>query len=264
MTAIKSLNITDAMNISPEEIQALSVEDLQTLHSKLQDSKQRKAKRTLDIVSAQLKLRKAKAPKAKEEAKEEKVLVENSVKTIKKPSKPATKAPAKASAGKTPAKKEKASTKPAPKKKAESKAKSLDEMTKEELVAYVQALQEEKERETFPEVVEASDKIQYTQLKLDGVRAIQEAILENPMCLSLFADEKLDDKLTNFTVLYASSTILVLLDRTRHKDTTLTLPITSIKKEGKIDFGQDGKFDFRFYLREPIQVEKEEETEKEA
>ena len=132
-------------------------------------------------------------------------------------------------------------------KKAEQVEKTLEEMTREELLAYVKQLQEKQEREVFPQVIEG-ERVRFVQLKLETIQDIQKVLLEKPYQLYLFADERLNE-LTQFIVLFANEEIIVLLDRNQQRNSTVTIKTEQLKAD-HIVFEKEGKFAYRFYLRE--------------
>lgn len=248
------MTLIDALKLTVEDLQAKTLEELEELHNILTSSKQKKARLQADIVAGIMHAkRKAKAEQADAQ---EVATVENSVKV--KPKKKATvkKVQAQAEADEQDAQaeqkqaeqkaeaKKKATTKKATKK---TEAKSLEEMTKDELLAYVKAMQEQQAREIFPQVIEG-EKVRFVQVKLETIQDIQKILLEKPYRLYLFADERLNE-LTQFVVLFANEEVIVLLDRNQQRNSTVTLKAEQLKQD-YILFEKEGKFAYRFYLKE--------------
>jgi hypothetical protein len=258
-----NLTITQAININVEELQKYSLVELAELHNFLTTSKQKKAKRKADLVAGLINAKKKEQPKEEKEP----VAIENSVKVKPKPK------ASKKSAGVTedvepekeskPDKSKKVTPKAKPKAEAKAEEKvepkkpkslkkdkgekpDLSKMSQEELVAYVQQLEEKVE--TFPTVIEGQ-KTKYVRTEFDNVTDIQKQLMDNPYATFLFADEKIDDNLTSFLVLFASSEVIVLLDRNREKNTTLTIKTDQLDAT-HIKFNKAGKFEYSFYIRE--------------
>lgn len=260
------MTIVEALKYTVEELQEKSLTELEELHSILSASKQKKARLQADLVAG---IMNAKKKEVKEKAQTQtEVKAENSVKTKVK-LKAQAQADAQASAeqkkkkvtkkaeakteekAKAPKKtpKKKATEKEATKK-AEQTEKPLEEMTREELLAYVKAMREKQAREIFPEVIEG-EKVRFTQVKLETIHDIQKVLLEKPYQLYLFADERLTE-LTQFIVLFANDEIVVLLDRNQQRNSTVTLKTEQLKAD-YIVFEREGKFSYRFYIREAKQ-----------
>ena len=258
------MTLVDALKFTVEELQEKSLEELQELHNILSASKQKKARLQADLVAGIMNAKQKEQAKAQaqqeeqQDAQEVAATVENSVKV--KPKKKVTtkkKADAEAQAEQ----KEEDKPKKAPKKKVTAKKadageKPLEEMSKEELLAYVKAMQEKQAREIFPEVIEG-EKVRFTQIKLETIQDIQKLLVEKPYQLYLFADERLNE-LTQFIVLFANDEIIVLLDRNQQRNTTVTLKTEQLKAD-HIVFEKEGKFAYRFYIREAKQEEQQEE-----
>lgn len=252
-------NLTDALQVQPEEMDKLTLAELAELHNTLAGSKQKKARLQADIVASKIKQKKATTQEQlnaimdkmdKEENEAELVPVENSVKpSIKKP---IAKMKSKQDAKPETKKEEKPKAKATPKK--SNKPKSLEDMNQEELLVYIQKMQEQQAKEIFPEVIDG-EKIRFVQSKLETIKDMQNALIENPMSVYLYMDEKLDDDLTQFTVLFANSDVIVMLDRTRQKNTTITLKPEQLKDGHFTD--KNGKFPIRFYIREVKEVKEE-------
>ena len=281
--------LVQALQFTVEDLQEKSIEELQELHSILSGSKQKKARLQADLVAGIMSAKMSAKRKEKVTTTVEKT-VENSMKpkrkaTVKKKkaeAKTEEKAEAKADAqaqadapveapaqadektGEKTGEKVQADTQAQKKKKATPKKanageKALEEMSKEELLAYVKQLQEQKEREIFPEVIEG-EKVRFKQVKLETIQDIQKLLLERPYQLYLFADEGLND-LTQFIVLFANDEVIVLLDRNQQRNSTVTIKTEQLK-ENYIIFEKEGKFAYRFYIREAKQEEEEKQEEK--
>lgn len=259
-----SLSITQILSISLEDLQAMSSDQLNELHSLLLDSKQKKAMRKLDLIEGILKVREKEEPKQ-----EELVLVENSVKAPIKPKAGAKKPNAgkpkltpkpkaegkaeepKAEAQEQPQEQPKAEDKPkAPKslKKPEESKPDLSKMTQEELLEYAKQLQSKVE--IFPEVING-DKVNFVKTDFESVKDIQQFLLKRPFDLFMFVDEKYDDnKKTCFLVLFVNSDITVILDRNRQKDQTLTLQTEQIDATHITFPKEKSKYKYSFYTKE--------------
>jgi hypothetical protein len=249
------IKLVDALQVQPEAMENLEMSELLELHSVLRSSKQKKAKLQADIVGAQISKRTKAMKEAQEEQPEENlVLVENSVKTPIKPKVTTTNKKPVAKTTSKPKATTKVEDKPKAKATSKPKPKALEEMSQEELLSYIQQMQEQQAKEIFPEVIDANT-IQFKQVKVDTVQDMQKFIIEHPMSLYLYMDEKLDNDLTQFTVLFANPEIVVMLDRTRQKNTTITLKPEQLKDGHYTD--KNGKFPIRFYLREVKQQEKD-------
>jgi hypothetical protein len=269
-----TISITKAISLMPEELQKLSNAELAELHKLLKDSKQKKALKKADIVGGILS---ARIKEAKQEPKQEElVLVENSVKTpVKKPIVKKKETPIE-DALKTPKVKtvtkhdivkelkELAGENEAPdQSKEEPKQEEpkqepsfirpqeeqpdLTKLSQEQLLKYIATL--EQKHEKFPQVVEAT-KTKYVRTEFPTVKDIQNELLKNPMNLYVFADERIDDRKTQFLVLFASPEVIVLLDRNREKNTTITIETKNVTAT-HLKFPKDkSTYEFAFYRRE--------------
>ena len=247
--------LVQAMQFTVEDLQAKTLEELQELHSILSASKQKRARLQADLVAG---IMSAKKKEAKEKAQTETQAVENSKKrkaTVKKKAQ-ADEKQAKADAQadekqadekQAQALKKKATKKKATTKKAQAGEKALDEMSKEELLAYVKQLQDQKAREIFPQAIEG-EKVRFVQVKLETIQDIQKVLLEKPYGLYLFADERLNE-LTQFLVLFANDEVIVLLDRNHQRNSTVTIKTDQLKAD-HIVFAKEGMFACRLYIRE--------------
>jgi hypothetical protein len=270
------MTISNALQLTIEDLQAMSTEELTSLHSMLVVSKQKKASRKLDLVEGVLKGRKADKPEPQAEPEPE--TVENSVKTPKKPTvkaggkKPTVKKP---SPKKTPQEQldaiqkkqeeqaeqeneqeeqeeRKEEKKPTPKptslKKTKEEQPDLTKMSQAELLEYVKQL--EAKTETFPEVI-AGTKVDFKKAEFENVQEIQQFLLKRPYELFLFCDEKYDDnKHTCFIVLFANPEVVVLLDRNRQKNTTITLKTEQLTATHLLFPKDKAKFEYSFYTKE--------------
>lgn len=276
------LNIAQAIALSLEELQAMNAGQLAELHSTLSTSKQKAATRRADLIAGIIRGKK-KAPDASEQL--ELVPVENSVKPkpSRKPKagaktagaalvdalkesdaeeakaegtpKPSRKPKAQAGTKKDapavdprePVAEEKA---PEPKKtlKRKSAAKpDIDKMSAAELKKLAAELVEKTENGDFAPVIQG-DKISYKRLDgFDTVLDIQKYIVANPLRLYMFVDEKIDDDLTQFVVLYANENVIVLHDRNRSIDSTMTAQMKNMDAD-TIKFDKV-KFKYSFYER---------------
>ena len=251
--------LVQAMTYTVEDLQEKTLEELQELHSLLIKSKQKKARLQADLVAGIMSA-KRKEQKAETET-QASATVENSMKpkrksTVKKKADAQAPAETPAPADEKTGEKVQADTQQAQKKKAAKKVeakkadnveKPLEEMSKEELLAYVKQLQKQKAREIFPQVIEG-EKVKFTQVKLETIKDIQKTLLEKPYQLYLFADERLNE-LTQFVVLFANDEVIVLLDRNCQKNSTVTIKTEQLRVE-HIVFEKEGKFAYRFYIRE--------------
>ena len=241
------MTLVQALQFTVEDLQAKTLEELQELHSILSGSKQKKARLQADLIAGII--------SAKRKDQKVTATVENSVKPKRRATVKKEKADAQApvdekteekAEAETP-KKKKATPKKVPTKKADSVEKPLEEMSKEELLAYVKQLQEQKAREVFPQVIEG-EKVRFTQVKLETIQDIQKVLLEKPYQLYLFADERLNE-LTQFVVLFANDEVIVLLDRNQQRNSTVTIKTEQLKAD-YIVFEKEGRFAYRFYIRE--------------
>ena len=236
------MTLAQALQFTVDDLQAKTLEELNELHSILSRSKQKKARLQADLVAGIMTAKK----KAEAEAKATKT--KKKVTAKKKATATATataEAEAKAEAeANTTVENSVKPKKAVQKKKAD---KSLEEMTREELLAYVKQLQEQKAREVFPQVIEG-EKVRFVQVKLETVHDIQNVLLDKPYRLYLFADER-SNELTQFLVLFANEEIVVLLDRNQQRNSTVTIKTEQLK-ENYIVFEKEGKFAYRFYIRE--------------
>jgi hypothetical protein len=74
--------------------------------------------------------------------------------------------------------------------------------------------------------------------------------MKQPMSLYCYVDERFDDKHTQFLVLYANEEIIVMLDRTREKNTTITLKTSEVQGT-TLKFPKDkNTYEYAFYIRE--------------
>jgi hypothetical protein len=233
-----NLTVTQGLSLSVEDMQAMTLAQLAELHSIMKESKQKKAGKRADLIAGIITAKKKEAKKAEPE----KVAVENSAKVKAKPAKKVAKPKASAKPAKT---EEKAEEPKAEAKQEEApKQKSLDSMTKEELLAFISSM--ETKQDVFPEIIEAT-KMKYVKTSFDNVKEIQNQLKSSPYSLYLFMDERLkDENLTQFLVLFANAEVVVLLDRNRQKNTTITLA-TKDFKDGSVVVG-DGKFDISYYI----------------
>jgi hypothetical protein len=152
---------------------------------------------------------------------------------------------------------QKADAKPKAEKKEENKPQTfkrpteskpdLTAMTQEQLLLYIQQLEEKSE--TFPQVFNG-EKTKYTRIDFENVTELQTHLRTKPYSLYCFVDEKQDEKLTQFLVLFASPEILVVLDRTRYKNTVTTIEMKNVT-ESVLKFPKEKlQFEYSFYIRE--------------
>lgn len=275
-----NISITKAISMSVEEFQKLQLSELAELHKLLADSKQKKALRKADLVAGVIT---AKKKERKSEEQAELVGAENSVKTPKKPtpkkadpiteelkkptpklvkpSKPKQAEELKKLAGEDeeqPQEQSKGVTEDKPQEQEQEQQEptfkrptqeqpDFANMTKEELMKYVATL--EAKTEKFPKVIDGQ-KTKYTRTEFENVKAIQDVLLKNPMNLYIFADERIDEKKTQFLVLFASSECLVLLDRNRQKNTTITFEMKNVTATHLKFPKEKSQFEYAFYIRE--------------
>ena len=255
----QQLNITvaQALALPLDTLQTMSIEGLEAIAEVLATSKDKRATRKLDLVKGLLKGKKAEAPKA------EPVTVENST---KKPA-PKKKAPAKKPTAKkaesvaepetVEEEKPKTAKKPAPKKqeaeapkapkslkRPTSKKKDLSKMSPEELKAYVAELEEK--AEGMPKEIKGEN-VHLKRVEFDTIEDIQKHLLAKPFQLFLLADEKQDENLTQFQVLFANAEILVLLDRNRQKNSTVNVDVSKMTAEHLVF--DKLKFSYAFYTK---------------
>jgi hypothetical protein len=281
---MSTITVSKALSLSVEDFQKLTLAELAELHKLLADSKQKKALRKADLVAGVINSKK-KAVK-QEEQKEEPTLftvgAENSTKApIKKPlpkqqpkqvdpitdalkqpkQQPKPKQPNKAELealgneslpkdeGKPKAepKAEKEPTKPQTFKRPIEERPDFSTMSQEQLLAYIAQLEEK--AETFPKVFNG-EKTKYTRTDFESVTDLQQFLRTKPYSLYCFVDEKQDEKLTQFLVLFASHEILVVLDRTRYKNSVTTIEMKNVT-ETYLKFPKEKlQFEYSFYIRE--------------
>lgn len=285
MTTSTTFTIKQALAITPEAIALLPLDAMQALADALATSEDKRAKRKLDLVAGTLEGLRKQAKKAGDKISEaEFKAVENSVKKVGK-KKPVVKAKPEApevaeeseqaelplddaqpeaqpeapkkkpvAKPKTKAKKVAEEVEEAPEAEADKKpakpakpAKVTDEVA--ELKKQLAKLEKEKallQAEIFPKVIEREKGADLESLALPTVQDVQKLLIERPLQTFLYVHEGLDDKPTAFTVLFMNEEILVLLDRSRQKNTTLTLLVKNMTvKTVKID---NRECPFTFYL----------------
>jgi hypothetical protein len=259
-----------------EALQAKPLEELNVLHTTLKASADKKAHRKADLIQGIMNGMKKALKAVTDTVQGELLPIENSVKAKPKAKKaPSKKAPviknpeahAVAEQVEAPTEAPKATTKKAPSKKAPTKKEeapateeapkapkslkrikkakpNMDEMTAEQLKEYAKSLEEK--TEDFPSEING-EKSAYTRIEFDTLKEIQDHLIKKPMTLFMLVDEKLDENLTHFLVLFANTEIIVLLDRNREKNSTITV------KQDKLDaehITMDKiKFKYSFYAR---------------
>lgn len=258
------MSITQILSLSVEALQGKNLAELSELHKALNDSKQKKAIKKADLIAGIITAKKKQgeklpeAPKVDEqpsiEEAKELAPVENSTKAPVKPKlkpKTSTKAPlkqqikeAEADEPKAEEKKPEPQKKPITLKKKRTEAPDLSKMSQEELIAYASTLQEQSEH--FPLEIPA-EKSTYKRTEFETLKDIQKELIERPMTLYIFADERLDDKLTQFLVLFANAEVVVLFDRNRQKNSTITLKAEQLEAENIII--DKKQFKYSFYSR---------------
>lgn len=275
-TTTSNITLTNALALPIETLQAMDVQMLTDLHSVLVASTQKKATRKADLVSGIIKGLKKASDTVVETVQAELLPVENSLKKKapgkkKAPVKNAqpdnveeitevdgteAKAPGKKKAPKkalkdqikeADAEAKDEEPKEAPKKSLKKKKApkpNLKQMSQEELIEYAKTLQEQ--TEDFPSEI-PGDKASYTRLDLDTIEDIQNHLVTKPMHLYIFMDEKLDETLTQFLVVFVNAEVLVMIDRNRQVNTTVTIP----QKDLDADFMKfdKAKFKYSFYER---------------
>lgn len=240
-----TMTIKEALQVQPEELATMTLEEVQTVADTLERSTAKQARLKLDVVKGTLEARRKEAKKAgnEEEAKEVQA-VENSVKKkVAKKAKPKLKAPKQEAMeleeeeeeGQAEEPKEEPKPKKAPKpKKKEDEAEAGED---EELKAIKKKMAElEKENaklkaEVFPNRLERKGKAPLVAQTFKKVQDVQKVLVERPLELMIYAHEGIDDKPTAFIVLYMNEEILVLLDRSREANTTLTLDTKSVTEK---------------------------------
>lgn len=280
--------LTSAMSLTLEQLQVLPTEALNEAMNTLKASAQKKAGRKADLIAGILKGRSKEAEAGEPEASEqlELVPVENSVKAPKKPKASGMKMTSKTPKGKkapkpepeadgemladakfhgdaeakpkktkAPKAKAKAET-PEPTKAEPKKSKSLkrkksdapdvDKMSEKELRELAKNLTAKVNM--FPDEIRGENTSYVNIENFETVKEMQKFIIENPLRLHVFADEKLDDNLTQFLVLFVNEDVIVLLDRNRDKNTTLTVPMKNFTAD-TITFDKM-KFKYSFYVRQ--------------
>jgi hypothetical protein len=258
---------TNALTLTVEEMQALSLAKLSELHNQLAEEPKsnKKARLQKDMIAGIIKSKTSEAKAKKEAEQQELQLVENSAK-------PKTKAKGKAGkskgaigkkAPKIPADKVEAhaiaeqaepeAEKPKKKagklsKKATVKKPDLKKVPKD-VQEYVSHL--ETEAIKFPEVMEG-EKFDFVKRDFEELRDLQKALLENIYSVYLFIDEKIDDELTQFLVTYANENLILVVDKSRNSDTIVQIHPEELQ-EGKYTY-KEGKqtfsFDYSFYIKE--------------
>lgn len=275
-TTTTTLTVQQALAMPLETLQAMDVQMLTDLHSVLKASSNKKATRKADLVSGIIKGLKKASDTVVETVQAELLPVENSVKkkapkkkapvkaqpdnveeiteadgtqpeaetTIPKKKAPGKKAPKKADAEQEAEAKEEAPKVPKSLKKKKAPKPNPEKMTQEELIEYAKTLQEA--TEDFPSEI-PGDKASYTRIDLDTIEDIQNHLVTNPMHLYVFMDEKLDETLTQFLVVFVNADVLVMIDRNRQVNTTVTIP----QKDLDADFMKfdKAKFKYSFYER---------------
>lgn len=248
-----NLTITQLIKIPVEELQAMEVAQLEELHTIASESKQKPAKRKADLISGII------AGKKKEAKKEEKELelVENSAK-LKASSKKKSSSKTKAEKKEAPKKdteeeaeqKEEVKAEEKPKKKSLKRPKkeqpNVKQMSKEELEKLAATLLEENQK--FPSVI-AGQKVQYVRQDFDTIEEIQTVLQTKPFTLFMTVDERVDNDLTFFQVLYASEDVLVMIDKTRQVNSTINLDTTKGLEAEHIVF-EKKKYEYSFYTKE--------------
>jgi hypothetical protein len=265
------MTLVQALALTLEEIQGKELSELAELHSVLATSKQKKAKRQADlvagIINAKKKELKAAEPAEAKEEEKEPVLVgaENSAKPKLKGAKPKANRGGKAAKPKAkPAQKEEPeedqddqpeadkpkADQPEPKKPKSLKRKKKDtpdvsKMSKEELEKLAVQLIENDSR--FPKEISGKNTT-FKKAEFETLEEIQAHLMEQPLSLYVFADERLDDSLTQFQLLFANAEVIVLLDRNRKKNSTVTIKTDQLEAE-HLAFDKE-RFEYSFYVRE--------------
>lgn len=245
-----NLTITQLIKLPVEELQAMEIAQLEELHTIAKESKQKPAKRRADLISGII------AGKKKEAKKEEKELelVENSakLKAPKKKAKAEKKEPQKKAKKeeKEEEQKEEVKAEEKPKKKSLKRPKkeqpNVKQMSKEELEKLAATLLEENQK--FPSVI-SGQKVQYKRQDFETIEEIQTVLQTKPFTLFMTVDERIDNDLTFFQVLYASEDVIVMLDKTRQVNSTINLDTSKGLEAEHIVF-EKKKYEYSFYIKE--------------
>lgn len=287
--------VKQAMSLMPEALAKLSLEELQTVAEVLKGSSDKRAERKLDLVKGVLEARRKEAKKAGETDREKEIrAIENS---IKKPKAEQDKLPldgeeadkpeeqpqnsAKStnsrqkpkltinrnSKNQKPEPETKPDAKPEPKPQPQSKPEQTDKMKElqkqmKEFQKQMKELAEENRAlkgKLFPDEIEINDGVVVEAIKLPELADIQRVLQDRPYKLMMYVHEGIDDQLTAFTVLFANEAILVLLDRSREINSTMTLQVKDMTESSvRID---NRDCPFNFYL---TQLPSEEETDEQG
>ena len=259
------LSLKEAQAISVDVLTQLTVDELSFLLKVLERSDTKVSKRKADLVKGIMKTTILKnAPKETQQ-----IVAEHSKKKTPKKSPKALKEQIKEAEAEVkeeetkPAKASKKSPKKSPKQ-AEEKAeerveepkkpKSLKKkkkdvpnpakMSQEELIEYAKQLQEASE--TFPKVMDL-EKTVFTMTDFETVEDIQEALVTDPYTTYIFVDEKIDKSLTQFIVVYANSEVIVLVDKNREVNSTITIKHEQMDAD-HITINKT-QFEYSFYTR---------------
>ena len=152
-------------------------------------------------------------------------------------------------------KKEDADKKPTPTpKKAENKSEAQDVKA---LKAELEALRKENatlKMELFPKEFESKGGATYSQFDMKTIGDLQKSLLETPLQLYAQIHEGIDDVATTMLLTYVNDNIILLVDKSRQIDSTLTLYCkeANFKNGDRMTVKIDGKdCPIRFYLRQP-------------
>lgn len=74
----------------------------------------------------------------------------------------------------------------------------------------------------FPEVIE-SDKYTYHKLVVENVQELADYLINEPYGVFALLDEQINDELTHFLIAYASEQLLLFVDKSRSKETFMSL-----------------------------------------
>lgn len=254
--------ITEALAVFPEDLKSKPLEEVQAIADALATSTAKKAKLKLDLVIGTLEARRKEAKKSGDSAAEQDVkAIENSLKKKPRSNKPKKVAPKKEEPKQEELpleeKPEEVAEEPKPKSpkkaapKKEKTEKGAEGTSDKELLEKLAALEKENAKlknKIFPDVIERKDKAPLVAQDLPNVKDVQKILIERPLELFMYCHEGLDDNSTVFTVLFMNEEILVLLDRSRQANTTLTLQVKNMRQRSvTID---KRECPFRFYLSE--------------
>jgi hypothetical protein len=273
--------LKDALKLSVDDLQTFNPGELAMLHTLVTEGTPTKqSKRLADLIAGIIQGKKKNGETAPAPT------VENSVKTApKKPTAPkaktapatvepgsVTKAPEQEPGKPAPAKKTltKKPTAPAPAPKKEEpkqpqqtkgkpapvpapkkKAGDVYEGLSPEQIAYFKELESKaKNAQVFPATIEGGNSV-FTVTEYKDVKELQAQLMTNPYSVYCFMNERIDNKLTQFLVVYADDEQILLLDKNRQKGSTMSTQPEALNTLEHRDLKkQDLSFPVQFYTRE--------------